>query len=98
VYDPLVFEIGFKIEKFDRGVAMIPKPKSEAWLLCALRNKAYENCQKLEDRSGNDDSPNSLKKELDALGIENSKINEMSEPHSPKSKIMEEASFVMNTR
>jgi len=70
-------EMGFKIEKFDRGVAMIPKPKSEAWLLCALGNKPYESCEKLEDRSGNDDSPNSLKKELDALGIENSKINEM---------------------
>jgi len=70
-------EMGFKIEKFDKGVAMIPKPKSEAWLLCTLKNKAYESCEKLEDRSGNDDSPNSLKKELDALGIENSKINEM---------------------
>jgi len=46
----------------DRGVAMIPKPKSEAWLLCALKNKPYESCEKLEDRSGNDDSPNSLKK------------------------------------
>jgi len=70
-------EYGFKFKDFNRGVAMVPKPKSEAWLLCALGNKPYENCQKLEDRSGNDDSPNSLKKELESLGIENSKINEM---------------------
>ena len=70
-------EMGFKIEKFDKGVAMIPKPKSEAWLICALKDKPYDSCQKLEDRSGNDDSPNSLKKELDGLGINSDKINEM---------------------
>ena len=68
-------EIGFKIEKFDRGVAMIPKPKSEAWLICALKN--YQNCHKLESRSGNDDSPNSLKKELESFEISNGEINEM---------------------
>jgi hypothetical protein len=70
-------EYGFKFKDFNRGVAMIPKPKSEAWLICALKNKAYENCQKLEDRSGNDDSPNSLKKEFDKLGIDTNNINEM---------------------
>jgi len=70
-------EIGFKIEKFDRGVAMIPKPKSEAWLICALKNKPYENCHKLEDRSGNDDSPNNLKDELERFELSTDKINEM---------------------
>ena len=70
-------ENGFKIGKFDRGVAMIPNPKSEAWLLCALQKNAYANCQKLENRSGNDNSPNSLKKELDSLGLEADRINEM---------------------
>ena len=70
-------ENGFKIEKFDRGVAMIPKPKSEAWLICALKDKAYESCQKLEERSGNDDSPNSLKDELESLGLSSDEINEM---------------------
>jgi len=70
-------EMGFKIEKFDRGVAMIPKPKSEAWLICALKDKAYENCHKLEARSGNDDSINNLKDELESFGFCNDKINEM---------------------
>ena len=42
---------------------MIPKPKSEAWVICAVKNK-YSSCDALEDRSGNDDSPNSLKDEL----------------------------------
>lgn len=70
-------ENGFKIEKFDRGVAMIPKPKSEAWLICALKERPFENCQKLEDRSGNDDSPDNLKDELNKLGISLKSINEM---------------------
>jgi len=70
-------EYGFKFEDFNRGVAMVPKPKSEAWLICALKNKPYENCHKLEDRSGNDNSPNNLKDELDSFGISTDKINEM---------------------
>jgi len=70
-------EMGFKIEKFENGVAMVPKPKSEAWLICALKNKPYKNCHKLEDRSGNDNSPNNLKDELDSFGISTDKINEM---------------------
>jgi len=55
---------GFEAEEILNGVPMIPKPKSEAWVLCALRN-LYENCQPLENESGNDDSPNSLKKQLE---------------------------------
>lgn len=70
-------ENGFKMEKFTRGVAMVPKPKSEAWLICALKNKPYENCEELEERSGNDKSPNNLKDELDSFNISNDKINEM---------------------
>jgi hypothetical protein len=58
---------GFEEEEFSRGVPMIPKPKSEAWLICALKKNAYQNCQTLEDRSGNDKSPKSLKKELEAI-------------------------------
>ena len=54
---------GFNREGFLKGVPMIPKPKSEAWVLCALKNQ-YQGCKALEDRSGNDNSPNSLKKEL----------------------------------
>ncbi len=54
---------GFIEEQFHRGVPMIPKPKSEAWIICAVKNQ-YSNCDALEDRSGNDNSPNSLKSEL----------------------------------
>ena len=70
-------ENGFRIEKFDKGVAMVPKPKSEAWLICALQDKPYENCHSLEERSGNDDSPNNLKEELESFGMSNDEINEM---------------------
>jgi hypothetical protein len=70
-------ENGFKIGGFDRGVAMIPKPKSEAWLICALRDKPYQNCEKLENRSGNDKSPDNLKDELESFGISLDVINEM---------------------
>jgi len=70
-------ENGFKIEKFTKGVAMIPKPKSEAWLICALKSKPYEQCEKLETRSGNDDSPHNLKDELESFGIELVTINDM---------------------
>ena len=59
---------GFKIENFGNGVPMVPKPKSEAWLLCALKANPYQHCIGLENESGNDRSPNSLKKQLqDAL-------------------------------
>ncbi len=54
---------GFLAEKVETGVPMVPKPKSEAWLLCALRNK-YQHCAALENKSGNDKSPNNLKKQL----------------------------------
>ncbi len=58
---------GFDEEQFGRGVPMIPKPKSEAWLICALKRDAFQNCHLLESRSGNDNSPNSLKGELKLL-------------------------------
>lgn len=54
---------GFEVEQFSTGVPMVPKPKSEAWVLCALRD-GYEHCHRLEDESGNDQSPNSLKSQL----------------------------------
>lgn len=55
---------GFGDETFQRGVPMIPKPKSEAWIICAVKQDPYQGCSALEDRSGNDSSPNSLKGEL----------------------------------
>jgi hypothetical protein len=58
---------GFAEEGFARGVAMIPKPKSEAWLICALKAVPYTGCEALELRSGNDRSPHSLKRELEGI-------------------------------
>ena len=55
---------GFSDEGFERGVPMIPKPKSEAWIICSVKQNPYQDCSALERRSGNDKSPNSLKGEL----------------------------------
>ncbi|CAK13553.1 hypothetical protein [Pseudomonas entomophila] len=46
------------------GIPMLPKPKSEAWLLCACRQPPYQHCAGLEDESGNDDAPEPLKRML----------------------------------
>lgn len=54
-------ERGFAAAGFDRGVAMVPNPKSEAWLLCAIKSSAYQNCAALEELPGNDNSPDSAK-------------------------------------
>ena len=56
---------GFKAEAFALGVPMVPKPKSEAWLLCAVQQNQYTNCARFENISGNDASPNSAKQHLD---------------------------------
>lgn len=58
---------GFKLVDYACGVPMVPRPKSEAWLLCAIRPPAYEHCAHLEEASGNDNSPNDLKSQLAAL-------------------------------
>jgi hypothetical protein len=57
---------GFQRAEFEAGVAMVPRPKSEAWLLCALKEHAYQHCEALEDAPGNDNSPNALKARLHA--------------------------------
>ena len=60
---------GFRSVDCELGVPMVPKPKSEAWLLCALKRSPYQGCADLEDLSGNDDSPRSPKKLLaEAVG------------------------------
>jgi len=46
------------------GVPMMPKPKSEAWLLCALKGNPYQHCIQLEDVTGNDDGKKPLKEQL----------------------------------
>lgn len=55
---------GFDSVPFTRGIPMLPKPKSEAWLLCAIRQPAYQHCRQLEDISGNDKAPNPAKEQL----------------------------------
>ncbi|HNO32587.1 MAG TPA: hypothetical protein PKI78_12430 [Anaerolineales bacterium] len=57
-------ENGFDHVDFRNGVPMVPRPKSEAWLLCALKTPPYQHCNTLEEASGNDNSPRSLKKQL----------------------------------
>jgi hypothetical protein len=54
---------GFKEAGYSNGLAMLAKPKSEAWILCALQG--YQHCNALENESGNDNSPNSLKTQLE---------------------------------
>ena len=56
---------GFAVESYDFGVPMMPNTKSEAWLLCAVKNN-YQHCINLEGIKGNDDSLNSLKSQLAA--------------------------------
>ena len=70
---------GFQDVSYDRGVPMVPKPKSEAWLLCALKSNPYQHCADIENESGNDASPNPLKEQLDnALGFHAS-VEELSD-------------------
>ena len=62
---------GYTAAGYSAGVAMVPKPKQEGWLLCALKQDPYVGCQPLEDEPGNDASPNSLKGQLrEAVGGE----------------------------
>jgi len=71
---------GFEAEDFSHGVAMIPRPKSEAWLLCALKPESpYQHCAAFEQASGNDDSPNSLKSQLDATCQGQTSADELAE-------------------
>lgn len=70
---------GFSDEEYELGVPMIPKPKSEAWLLCAVKESPYHACAGLENESGNDKGVNPLKLQLSkALNGEDStrEINE----------------------
>lgn len=66
---------GFEAGGCQYGVPMVPRPKSEAWLLAYFqRNKgksssAYQNCARFENLAGNDKSQpkNSAKHILDEL-------------------------------
>jgi hypothetical protein len=65
-WDELVnaIESAFIVADHERGVAMIAKPKQEAWFLCAMKADPYQNCMALEKESGNDNSPVSLKNKV----------------------------------
>jgi hypothetical protein len=67
---------GFGRAGFSRGIPMLPLPKSEVWLLCALRS-TVDDCSCFEDISGNDCSPNSAKNQLDAELGEHKSGNEL---------------------
>jgi hypothetical protein len=67
-------QMGFLRAGYTRGVPMVPKPKSEAWLLCALQPQSYHNCAALEVISGNDNSPNDAKSAL-AQALEKRQIS-----------------------
>jgi len=58
---------GFELAGFRSGVPMVPRPKSEAWMLCGLLKSedAVKDCNWLEDEPGNDASPKSLKGQLE---------------------------------
>jgi hypothetical protein len=58
---------GFEEEGFARGVPMIPKPKSEAWLICGLTGGPNHGGVNLEHWSGNDNAPKPLKEALREL-------------------------------
>jgi len=64
--------LGFSKADYKWGVAMVPRPKSEAWLLAYYQKNdphqhEYNQCARFEDMPGNDGSPNSLKAELKRL-------------------------------
>ncbi len=69
---------GFKSVEFDRGVPMLPKPKSEVWLLCATKQGNHSH-EVLENISGNDQSPNSAKAQLDQFFGEHQSATQLAE-------------------
>lgn len=50
---------GFRAAEFEeKGLALVPKPTSEAWFICAAKPDPYQHCAQLENElSGNDRSP-----------------------------------------
>ena len=58
---------GFKEEEFARGVPMVPKPTSEAWVIAGMTGDANRDGRPLEEWPGKTGAPNSLKAELEKL-------------------------------
>lgn len=64
---------GFERAGLSTGVAMVPKTKSECWLLCAVqKGQHYRDCARFEELSGNDSSEKWAPKKVlqEALGEE----------------------------
>jgi hypothetical protein len=62
------FRVGFDVSSLkNKGVPMLPKPISEAWLLCAIYRKEdrNKNCNKLEERKHGQKKEHALKWELE---------------------------------
>ena len=57
---------GFRAAGFaGQGVAMVPQPTSEAWLICSCKVEPYQHCTQLETQlSGNDRSPDRAPKKV----------------------------------
>ena len=55
---------GFRAARFEeQGLAIVPKPTSEAWLICGAKEEPYQHCAVLElQLSGNDKSPKAAPK------------------------------------
>ncbi len=64
--------LGFELSGLRTGVAMVPKTKSECWLLCAVQEESYRDCARFEALSGNDSSEKGAPKKVlqEALGEE----------------------------
>ncbi len=92
---------GFDSSPNPYGVPMVPRPKSEAWLLGYYqkglpRQNAYNHCERFEEMPGNDASPKSLKNLLQkALGTEGNPYNLITEKelHSVKWEKIDMPSF-----
>lgn len=58
---------GFQQERFARGVPMLAKPKSEAWLIAGITGAPNHEGMPLEQWSGNNNAPRPLKAALAEL-------------------------------
>jgi hypothetical protein len=58
---------GFEAERWPSGVPALPRPTSEAWLLCILKRDSYLQCDELEDRSGSQKASRPLKEGLEEV-------------------------------
>jgi hypothetical protein len=61
IYNSMAERSGFQLLGLATGVPMIPKPISEAWLICALKINPYIDCQKLEESTGSPREAHPLK-------------------------------------